>query len=147
LKCLKLHYKMPPRQSKVWSDFKQDVESKIVKCKLCNLEMTYTGGTSNMLNHLKLKHSSDISGWFMHERCDPNVNPWKWWKENSIKYPRLSVLARQYLSILTTSVPSECIFSATGLLVNKLRNRLSSTVVDHVIFLNKNYVPEQADTQ
>ena len=58
------------------------------------------------------------------ERCDPNVNPLKWWKENSIKYPRLSVLARQYLSIPGTFVPSECKFSATGLLVNKLRNRL-----------------------
>jgi hypothetical protein len=30
--------------------------------------MTYTGGTSNMLNHLKLKHSSDISGWFTPEK-------------------------------------------------------------------------------
>ena len=100
-----------------------------------------------MLNHLKLKHSSDISGWLTRERCDPNVNPLKWWKENSIKYPRLSVLARQYFSIPGTSISSEHIFSAKGLLVNKLRNRLSSSVVDHVIFLNKNYVPEQEDTQ
>jgi hypothetical protein len=35
---------MPPPQSKAWSYFKRDVESKIVKCKLCNLEMTNTGG-------------------------------------------------------------------------------------------------------
>jgi hypothetical protein len=106
-----------------------------------------------MLNHLKLKHSSDDPyeetelSLYKRERCDPNVNPLKWWNENSIKYPRLSVLARQYLSIPGTSVPSERIFSATGLLVNKLRNRLSSSVVDHVIFLNKNYIPEQTDTQ
>ena len=83
-----------------------------------------------MLNHLKLKHSSDDPyeetelSLYKRERCDPNVNPLKWWNENSIKYPRLSVLARQYLSIPGTSVPSERIFSATGLLVNKLRNRL-----------------------
>ena len=106
-----------------------------------------------MLNHLKLKHSSDDPyeetelSLYKRERCDPNVNPLKWWNENSIKYPRLSVLARQYLSIPGTSVPSERIFSATGLLVNKLRNRISSSVVDHVIFLNKNYIPEQTDTQ
>jgi hypothetical protein len=31
---------------------------------------------------------------YKRERCDPSVNPLKWWKENSIKYPRLSVLAR-----------------------------------------------------
>jgi hypothetical protein len=34
--------------------------------------MTYTGGTSNMLNHLKLKHSSDISGWYTPEK-QPSV--------------------------------------------------------------------------
>jgi hypothetical protein len=73
-----------------------------------------------MLNHLKLKHSSDDSyeetelSLYKRKRCDPNVNPLKWWKENSIKYPRLSVLARQYLSIPGTSVPPERIFSATG---------------------------------
>ena len=59
---------MSPPQSKAWSHFKRDVESTIVKCKLCDLEMTYTRGTSNMLNHLKLKHSSDISGWFTFEK-------------------------------------------------------------------------------
>jgi hypothetical protein len=46
-----------------------------VKCKLCNLEMTYTGGTSNMLNYLKLKHSSDISGWFTRERFCMKESP------------------------------------------------------------------------
>jgi hypothetical protein len=34
--------------------------------------MTYTGGTRNMFNHLKLKHSSDISGWFTPEK-QPSV--------------------------------------------------------------------------
>ena len=63
---------MSPPQSKAWSYFMRDVESKIVKCKLCNLQMTYTGGTSNMLNHLKLKHSSDISGWLTPEK-QPSV--------------------------------------------------------------------------
>jgi hypothetical protein len=62
-----------------------------------------------MFNPLKLKHSSDDSyeetelSFYKRERCDPNVNPLKWWKENGIRYPRLSVLARQYLSIPGTS--------------------------------------------
>ena len=34
--------------------------------------MTYTRGTSNILNHLKLKHSSNISGWLTPEK-QPSV--------------------------------------------------------------------------
>ena len=52
-------------------------------------------------------------------------------------------LARQYLgipaiSVSATSVPSERIFSTAGVVINKLRNRLSASVVDQIIFLNKN---------
>ena len=77
------------------------------------------------------------------ERAVQDENPLKWWKQNVSKYPTLSVLARQYLSIPGTSVPSERIFSCAGLVVSKLRNRLSSSLVDQIIFLSKNYVPEQ----
>ncbi|XP_063399690.1 E3 SUMO-protein ligase ZBED1-like [Mytilus trossulus] len=52
---------MPPPSSKAWSFFKRNADSKIVKCKLCEMELVYTGGTSNMLNHLKLKHPNDLS--------------------------------------------------------------------------------------
>ena len=31
-----------------------------MKCKLCETALTYTGGTTNMLNHLRLKHSTGI---------------------------------------------------------------------------------------
>lgn len=84
----------PPPSSKAWAFFKRNTDSKI-KCKLCECELVYTGGTSNMFNHLKLKHSS------------------------------------------------ERIFSCARLVVSKLRNRLSSSLVDQIIFLSKNYVPEQ----
>ena len=39
-------------------------------------------------------------------------------------------------------MPSERIFSAAGLLINKLRNRLSSDIVDNIIFLNKNSIAQ-----
>ena len=74
-----------------------------------------------------------------HLRRSPRLGPFS-------NYPTLSVfmiLARQYLSIPGTSVPSERIFSCAELVVSKLRNRLSSSLVDQIIFLNKNYLPEQ----
>jgi hypothetical protein len=47
----------------------------------------------------------------------PVTDSLAWWKDNSDKYSRLSVLARRYLAVLSTSVPSERIFSAAGLIV------------------------------
>jgi hypothetical protein len=44
------------------------------------------------------------------------------------------------LAVPATSVPSERMFSAAGLLLNKLRFRLSSDMV-YGIFLNKNKMP------
>ena len=44
------------------------------------------------------------------------------------------------LAVPATSVPSEKMFSSAGLIVTKLRNKLSSEVVDQIIFLNKNKI-------
>jgi hypothetical protein len=78
---------------------------------------------------------------FMRERADPDTDSLVWWKDNSDKYSRLSVLARRYLAVPSTSVPSERIFSAAGLIVAKLRNRLLSCI-DQIIFLGKSSVPQ-----
>ena len=57
---------------------------------------------------------------------DPDTDSLAWWKDNSDKYSRLSVLARRYLAVPATYVPSERIFSAAGLIVTKLRHCLAS---------------------
>ncbi len=67
--------------------------------------------------------------------CD---NPVNWRKANTERFPRLAKLARQYLCIPGTSVPSERVSSAAGLTVNRLRTRLTPDHVDLLIFLNKN---------
>jgi hypothetical protein len=43
-------------------------------------------------------------------------------------------------AVPATSIPSEKICSSAGLIVTKLRNILSSEVVDQIIFLNKNKI-------
>ena len=72
---------------------------------------------------------------FMRERADPDTDSLAWWKDNSDKYSRLSVLAHRYLAVPSTSVPSEIIFSAADLTVKKLRNRLSSSCIDQIVSL------------
>lgn len=75
--------------------------------------------------------------------CD--AKPLAWWKDNAGKYPKIAKVARKVLAVPATSVPSERVFSATGLLINKLRNRLASDLVDNIIFLNKNRVQLLSD--
>lgn len=65
-------------------------------------------------------------------------DPLKWWKENSFRFPKLSVLAKHYLCIPASSVPSERVFSKAGELVNDRRASLKPNIVDKLIFLNKN---------
>ena len=62
----------------------------------------------------------------------------EWWKKNQYLYPRLSILAKKYLCIPASSVPSERVFSLAGQLVSKKRARMHSANVDMFIFLNKN---------
>jgi len=73
---------------------------------------------------------------YMLDKTD--YEPLKWWSENEKKYPKLAIIAKRVLSVPATSVPSERIFSSAGLIVTKLRNRLSPEIVDQIIFLNKN---------
>ena len=65
-------------------------------------------------------------------------NPLKWWQINEGRYPKLAKLAKVYLAVPATSVPSERTFSVAGQTVSKLRASLDSESVDQIIFLNKN---------
>ena len=43
-----------------------------------------------------------------------NLTILQWWGKNAAFYPRLSILAKKYLTIPTSYVPSERVFSLTG---------------------------------
>ena len=62
----------------------------------------------------------------------------EWWKRNQYLYPRLSILAKKYLCIPASSVPSERVFSLAGQVVSKKRSRMNASNVDMLIFMNKN---------
>lgn len=68
--------------------------------------------------------------------------PLQWWRENAQRYPLLSTLAKSYLSVPATSVPSERVFSCAGDIVNAQRSQLLPQNVDMLIFLKKNLTSE-----
>lgn len=61
----------------------------------------------------------------------------QWWKKQ-MDLPLLSALAKSYLSIPATSVPSERVFSTAGDIVTAQRSLLHPDHVDQLIFLKKN---------
>lgn len=71
--------------------------------------------------------------------ADYNLTLLEWWKKNESYFPRLSQVAKFFLAVPASSVPSERIFSTAGEIVNKKkRSRLHCANVDLLIFLNKN---------
>jgi len=89
-------------------------------------------------NSSSLALQSELENYFGEPSIPLNRDPLSWWKENRHRYPRLSVLVEQYMCVPATSVPAERVFSAAGLVVNRLRSRLSPEHVDMLLFLRKN---------
>ena len=73
------------------------------------------------------------------------LDPLVWWKQHESKYPRLAALARRYLSITSTSVPSERVFSKSGWIINKRRCTLSDESVSLLVFLSCNKAHQPSD--
>ncbi|MBN3273428.1 ZBED1 protein, partial [Polyodon spathula] len=65
------------------------------------------------------------------------VNPIAWWKENAPSFPAVAKLARKFLCIPATAVPSERVFSTAGDTLTKLRASLDPDTVSELIFVNK----------
>lgn len=65
-------------------------------------------------------------------------NPLQWWKDHSRHFPHLSLIARKYLCIPATSVPSERAFSVAEYIVNEKRSCLLPENVSLLVFLAAN---------
>ncbi|XP_040188247.1 E3 SUMO-protein ligase ZBED1-like [Rana temporaria] len=65
-------------------------------------------------------------------------DPMTWWKSNECKYPHVAKMARCYLAVPGSSVPSERVFSTAGDIVTAQRSTLSPENVDILVFLKKN---------
>ncbi|KAK6168330.1 hypothetical protein SNE40_020888 [Patella caerulea] len=85
---------------------------------------------------------NEISSYKKEPAIDANSNPLHWWKSLENKFPLLSLVAKKYLGIPATSVPSERVFSTAGDIITAQRSALKPKHVDKLIFLKKNWKPK-----
>ena len=64
-----------------------------------------------------------------------DANILNWWQENSKDFPVLANVARDFLSMMPTSVSSERVFSIGGMTVTKNRTKLHSNTVQELLCL------------
>lgn len=74
------------------------------------------------------------------------VDPIEWWHTYASKYSHLSQIARDFLVIPATSVPSEQMFSIAGQILTKRRSALSESMMN-ALMCSKNWFGFQEVTK
>ena len=65
-------------------------------------------------------------------------SPLKFFFNYEKKFPKLAKLAREILCVPATSVPSESLFSVTGIIHNEQRNRINPSLLNQLNFIKYN---------
>ena len=93
---------------------------------------------SNVINAGRNNASVESTKYFNDKLIKREDDPMNWWLLNGKYYPNMSMLAKKYLCITATSVPSEQLFSKAGELVSHKRSCLQPKNVNMLLFLNQN---------
>ena len=81
-----------------------------------NFFMSDDQSQQSIINELDLYFDSHPSSF--------EIMPLEWWKIHSSEYPILSQMAKDYLTVMSTSVPCEQLFSIAGKQITQTRNKL-----------------------
>ncbi|GFO47760.1 Zinc finger bed domain-containing protein 1 [Plakobranchus ocellatus] len=87
--------------------------------------------------HPSIKPNTEIRRLQEEDPIGREQDPLKWWKDHEGLFPQLHSLAKRYLAIPATSVPSERLFSTAGELVSRKRASLGDNNINMILFLNK----------
>lgn len=75
---------------------------------------------------------------YISEEEGVDCGPLKWWTSAHSRFPLLSQLAKKYLAVPATSVPSERAFSIAGHIVQERRSCLLPENINMLVFLSSN---------
>ena len=93
---------------------------------------------TNQVTKNDSSHDTEIHAYLTEPCVSSSADPLDYWKCHEEQYPVLKILARKYLSMQSTSVPSERLFSTAGQVISERRARLIPAKAEQILFLNKN---------
>ena len=86
------------------------------------------------------------------EELSKSFDIMKWWKNNATRFPIMSCMARDLLTIPISTVASESAFSSGGRTLDDFRTSLTPTMVERLVCTNdwlrgNNYISVEEDTE
>ena len=84
------------------------------------------------------KDENELDIYLLLDEEGRDTDPFDWWKQKQSRFPILAILARKYLGICPTSVPSERLFSDVGNNITAKRTSLKPDLVSEMMFLKRN---------
>jgi hypothetical protein len=105
-----------------------------------NLSLSEFFGEDNNASLTTFNHNFELETYLKLPQlsCNQEINLLDWWNSKSVAFPYLAKLAKIYLCIPATSVPSERLFSTAGNVITDKRNRLHPNTISNLLFLNQN---------
>jgi hypothetical protein len=97
------------------------------------------------IRHTKVSQLEEITRYLAENAEDRAIDPIQWWKLHTHRFPNLARMARDYMSITATSVPSEQLFSRAGDIITKKRNRMLESSCNAVLLVKSWLGQEDVD--
>jgi hypothetical protein len=83
--------------------------------------------------------SKELDSYLAEPNEEETSNPLSWWCSHQSQYPSVAAVAKVYLAIPATSVPSERVFSKCGRVCSERRSMLSPQHVEHPVFFDAEF--------
>ena len=107
-----------------------DAEAQVPKPSVLD-DLLGVSSTSMDVDPSSVNGETELNAYMRVQQVANDTDPLMWWKQHQQEFPRLSRMARQYLSVPASSGSPERLFSSVGLVKSDLwGSLLDSTLID-----------------
>ncbi len=101
------------------------------------VELLGMSTTSMDFDVVSVEGEAQLQAYMQVQEVPNDTDPLMWWKQHPQEFPDLTRMARQYLTVPTTSASPESFFSRVGLVQTDLHGRLLDTTMIDLMWANQ----------